>query len=254
MQSFTHIVSLAPVAASVGGAIDRQPANQRGFLRRFFACTESGGGIPASPGEGDGAGAALRYFFLSIVVAVSLSRHRGPPTSCASRPGEQRAPARQHLADRYRDRGAGRTGDINNYTGATCPTTRSGCGRSTMPACPPCSIPHSLTNSLLLQRTAGEIDVKAEGPGIPAIFHQRNRNRSHSARLRFQANWWVLPGTRAQSKQSSDFPEIAFGIANITLQRTAPPASALDRRHTDSDFHYLPIRGSTGARAHGRDG
>ncbi len=90
---------------------------------------------------------------------------------------------------------------------------------------------------------AGELYVEAEGPGLPAYFLTGTETDPTAAGSDFKANWWYA-GFDGVVKQASDFPDIAFGTANISLHTDRNSAlGKLIGGNTDADYHFLPVRG-----------
>jgi hypothetical protein len=109
------------------------------------------------------------------------------------------------------------TGDINNYTLIYVSNNPE-----LVTAFNHAGVPALLDNTLTYQftydstGTAGEIYVKAEGAGLPAYFISGAETDPTTPGFDFKANWWFA-GDKGTVKQATDFPNIAFGTANITL-------------------------------------
>jgi len=90
---------------------------------------------------------------------------------------------------------------------------------------------------------SGELYVEAEGLGLPAYFLTGTETDPSSAGFDFKANWWYQ-GFAGVIKQATDFPNIAFGPANVSLHTSRESVlGMLIGGNTDADFHFLPVRG-----------
>jgi hypothetical protein len=86
-------------------------------------------------------------------------------------------------------------------------------------------------------------NVEAEGTGVPAYFITGTESDPASAGFDFKTNCWYH-GFDSIIKQASDFPDIAFGTANLSFHTSrASVFCKLIGGKTDSDFHFLPARG-----------
>jgi hypothetical protein len=136
------------------------------------------------------------------------------------------------------------TGDINNYTLiylSNNPELVAAFNHAGVPALLDPTLTYQFTYDS--SGTAGEIYAKTEGPGVPAYFISGTETDPTTAGFDFKANWWFA-GDKGIIKQASDFPNIAFGTATITLHtdRTGVLGQLIGG-NSDADFHYLPIRG-----------
>ena len=90
---------------------------------------------------------------------------------------------------------------------------------------------------------SGELYVKAEGLGLPAYFFTGTESDPTGPGSDFKANWWFA-GDGSVVKQATDFPSIAFGNASVSAHTDRNSAlGKLIGGNSDSDFHFLPIRG-----------
>jgi len=90
---------------------------------------------------------------------------------------------------------------------------------------------------------AGELYVKAGSFNLPDYFLTGTEADPASGGIDFKANWWFA-ARAGRIKQASEFPNIAFGPANVGLHTSRN--SVLGRLiggNTDADFHFLPVRG-----------
>jgi len=217
MKSFTayresaSLVAAAGVAPSTAQAGEIQP---RGLVI-FRAATEAGrgSGPPVSLGEGDGAGARSELCFIDRGVRPVIDgRHRGPRHQLRFVRGTAAPPLRPNLARSDREVAPdGTGGPHHNYTVIyLSQQPRSGRGVHPCLACPPASIPHSLTQFTLRtpDGTKGEIMSKEEGLAYQHIYSGNRNPDNHDARLRFKANWWC--GDKGRFQQASDFPDIGL--------------------------------------------
>jgi len=136
------------------------------------------------------------------------------------------------------------TGDINNYTliyVSDNPDLVQAFNHAGVPALLDSRLTYQFTYDST--GTAGEIYVKAEGAGVSAYFITGTETDPTTPGFDFKANWW-FHGAYGTVKQASDFPDIAFGTAAITVHtdRTSMLGQLIGG-NTDGDFHYLPVRG-----------
>jgi hypothetical protein len=136
------------------------------------------------------------------------------------------------------------TGNINNYTliyVSNNPELVGAFNHAGVPA----KFDPTLTYQFTYDSTgkAGEIYVEVEGEGLPAYFISGTETDPTAPGSDFKANWWFA-ADKETIKQASDFPDIAFGTANIALHtdRTSMLGQLIGG-NTDSDFHILPLRG-----------
>jgi hypothetical protein len=136
------------------------------------------------------------------------------------------------------------TGDINNYTLIYVSNNPE-----LVLAFHLAGVPAALDPSLVYEFTydstgvAGELYVEAEGPGLPPYFLTGTEADPTGPGSDFKANWWFAD-SGTQVKQASDFPNIAFGAANIALHTDKNSAlGQLIGGNTDADYHFFPVRG-----------
>jgi len=91
--------------------------------------------------------------------------------------------------------------------------------------------------------TAGELYVEVESLGLPAYFLTGTETDPTAPGSDFKANWWYATSHEIV-KQASDFPDIAFGTSSISLHTDRnSDLGKLIGGNTDSDYHFLPVRG-----------
>jgi hypothetical protein len=137
-----------------------------------------------------------------------------------------------------------KTGDINNYT-LLHVTNNADLTRafrlSGLPAIFDSTIAYEFTYDST--RKAGEPYVEVEGPDLPAYFVTGKAIDPTGAGADFKANWWYKRSAGVV-KQAFDFPDIAFGAANVSLHTSRNSLlGMLIGGNTDADFHFLPLRG-----------
>lgn len=140
------------------------------------------------------------------------------------------------------------TGDINNYT-LIYVTDNAQLALAFRFAGLPAIFDPTITYEFTYDSTgkSGDLYVEAEGPGLPAYFLTGTETDPSGGGQDFKANWWYQ-GFAGIIKQASDFPNIAFGSANVTLHTSRKSLlGVLIGGNTDSDFHFLPVRGVYGA-------
>lgn len=136
------------------------------------------------------------------------------------------------------------TGDINNYT-LIYVTDNVQLALAFRLAGLPALFDPTLTYEFTYDSTAksGELYVESQGPGLPPYFLTGTETDPSGAGSDFKANWWYQ-GFAGVIKQASDFPDIAFGTANVSLHTSRESAlGKLIGGNTDADFHFLPVRG-----------
>ena len=90
---------------------------------------------------------------------------------------------------------------------------------------------------------AGELYAEVEGLGLPAYFLAGTETDPTAPGSDFKANWWYL-SNGSKIKEASDFPDIAFGTANMSLYTDKNSyLGKLIGGNSDSDYHFLPLRG-----------
>jgi hypothetical protein len=140
------------------------------------------------------------------------------------------------------------TGDINNYTLIYVSNNAELVLAFNLAGVPAMFDP-SLTYQFTYDSTgkSGELYVEAEGIGLPAYFLTGTESDPTGPGSDFKANWWFANGG-AVVKQASDFPDIAFGAAAVSLHTDRNSAlGQLIGGNSDSDFHFLPVRGVYGS-------
>ena len=136
------------------------------------------------------------------------------------------------------------TGDINNYT-LIYVTDNARLALAFRLAGLPAIFDPTITYEFTYDSTgkSGELYVEAEGAGLPAYFLTGTESDPSGAGFDFKANWWYQ-GFGGVIKQASDFPNIAFGSANVTLHTSRESVlGKLIGGNSDADFHFLPVRG-----------
>lgn len=136
------------------------------------------------------------------------------------------------------------TGDINNYT-LTYVTDNAQLALAFHRVGLPVIFHPTITYEFTYDSTgkSGELYVEAEGAGLPAYFLTGTETDPSGGGSDFKANWWYK-GFAGVIKQASDFPNISFGPAYVTLHTGRE--SVLGRLiggNTDTDFHFFPVRG-----------
>jgi hypothetical protein len=136
------------------------------------------------------------------------------------------------------------TGDINNYTliyVSNNPDLVQAFHMAGVPAVLDPSLTYQFTYDS--SGTAGELYVEAEAGDLPPYFLTGTESDPTGPGSDFKANWWyTAQGTVV--KQASDFPNIAFGGANISLHTDKNSAlGQLIGGNTDADYHFFPVRG-----------
>lgn len=136
------------------------------------------------------------------------------------------------------------TGDINNYT-LIYVTDNAQLALAFRLSGLPASFDPTITYEFTYDATgkSGELYVEAEGEGLPAYFLTGTEADPTGGGSDFKANWWYR-GFFGVIKQASDFPNIAFGAANVSLHTSRQSVlGKLIGGNTDADFHFLPVRG-----------
>jgi len=225
--------------------IARADQSNRGFSVDFAQCTEAVGVGPVSLAKAAALVPAPFSVLPIVAVPVSTAAIVVRATSCASVRVDGGAPAATNISQIGVEVVApDGTGDINNYTLiyiSNNPDLVGAFNHAGVPALFDPTFTYQFTYDTT--GTAGEIYVKAEGFGAPAYFISGTETDPTTPGFDFKANWWFA-GSKGTVKQASDFPDIAFGTANITLHtdRTSMLGQLIGG-NTDADFHYLPVRG-----------
>jgi len=136
------------------------------------------------------------------------------------------------------------TGDINNYT-LIYVTDNAPLALAFRIAGLPAIFDPTLTYEFTYDSTgkSGELYVEGNGQGLPAYFLTGTETDPSGGGSDFKANWWYQ-GFAGVIKQASDFPNIAFGPANVSLHTSREGVlGKLIGGNTDTDFHFLPVRG-----------
>jgi len=136
------------------------------------------------------------------------------------------------------------TGDINNYTliyVSNNPDLVLALRLAGVPALLDPTLTYEFTYDST--GTSGELYVEADSLGLPPYFLTGTESDPTGPGSDFKANWWFAAGGSVV-KQASDFPNIAFGAANVSLHTDRHSAlGQLIGGNTDADFHFLPVRG-----------
>jgi hypothetical protein len=136
------------------------------------------------------------------------------------------------------------TGDINNYT-LIYVTNNENLAEAFQVTGLPVVFDRTITSEFTYDSTgkAGELYVEVGGPDLPAYFFTGTETDPAGAGSDFKANWW-FKGSGGIIKQASDFPNIAFGSASVSLHTSRKSfLGKLIGGNTDADFHFLPVRG-----------
>lgn len=136
------------------------------------------------------------------------------------------------------------TGDINNYT-LTYVTDNAQLALAFHRVGLPVIFDPTITYEFTYDSTgkSGELYVEAEGAGLPAYFLTGTETDPSGGGSDFKANWWYK-GFAGVIKQASDFPNISFGPANVSLHMSRESVlGKLTGGNTDTDFHFFPVRG-----------
>jgi len=136
------------------------------------------------------------------------------------------------------------TGDINNYT-LIYVTDNAQLALAFRLLGLPAIFDPTLTYEFTYDSTgkSGELYVEAQGQGLPGYFLTGTETDPSGSGSDFKANWWYQ-GFAGVIKQASDFPNIAFGPANVSLHTSRESVlGKLIGGNTDADFHFLPVRG-----------
>jgi hypothetical protein len=136
------------------------------------------------------------------------------------------------------------TGDINNYT-LIYVSDNAELVSAFQCAGVPAMFDPTLTYQFTYDSTgkAGELYVEVESLGLPAYFLTGTETDPAAPGSDFKANWWYA-SEREVVKQASDFPDIGFGTASISLHTDRTSfLGKLIGGNTDSDYHFLFVRG-----------
>jgi hypothetical protein len=229
---------LAPVIASADNS-------NRGFSVDFSQCTEAVGVGPVSLTAASALVPAQFTTLPIVATPASTAAIVVRATSCAGVRVDGGTSLPTHISQIGVEIVApDNTGDINNYTliyVSNNPELVTAFNHAGVPALLDPTLTYQFTYDST--GTAGEIYVKAEGSGLPAYFISGTETDPTAPGFDFKANWWYA-APKGTVKQASDFPNIAFGTAAITLHtdRTSLLGQLIGG-NTDSDFHYLPLRG-----------
>jgi len=216
-------------------------APERGFYVDFSGCTEFAGVGPVDFAK---ASALVPQVFTTLLVGstggivvratscsgVSVNGGRKTPT-LISQIGVEIVPPDG-------------TGDINNYT-LIYVSDNAELVSAFQCAGVPALFDPTLTYQFTYDSTrkAGELYVEVESLGLPAYFLSGTETDPTVPGSDFKANWWYAT-SHAVVKQASDFPDIAFGTSSISLHTDRTSfLGKLIGGNTDSDYHFLPVRG-----------
>jgi len=136
------------------------------------------------------------------------------------------------------------TGDINNYT-LIYVTNNPDLALAFQSLGLPALFDPTITYEFTYDSTgkAGELYVKAGSFNLPDYFLIGTETDPTTGGIDFKANWWFA-ARAGRIKQASEFPNITFGFANVSLHTSRNSAlGKLIGGNTDADFHFLPVRG-----------
>jgi len=224
-------------------SIDTQPASAQalGFSVDFWQCTEFAG---VGPVDFATASRLVEPAFTTLAVG-STAAIVVRATSCASAQVNRGAGVPAIISQIGIEIVApDGTGDINNYT-LIYVTDNAQLALAFRLAGLPTVFDPTIAYEFTYDSTgkSGELYVEAEGVGLPAYFLTGTETDPSGGGQDFKANWWYQ-GFAGIIKQASDFPNIAFGTANVTLHTSRKSVlGMLIGDNTDSDFHFLPVRG-----------
>jgi hypothetical protein len=239
-----HLASLGMVFALV--SLARADEGNRGLSVDFTQCTEAVGVGPVSLAK---ASALVPPVFTTLPIATANAPTTAAIVVRATSCGGVRVDSGASLPTNISQVGVevvspDGTGDINNYTLVYLSNNPELVKRFNHAGVPALLDP-GLTYQFTFDPTgaAGEIYVEAEGFGVPAYFITGTEADPTGPAFDFKANWWYA-ADKGLVKQASDFPNIAFGTANISFHtdRTSVLGQLIGG-NTDTDFHYLPVRG-----------
>jgi hypothetical protein len=136
------------------------------------------------------------------------------------------------------------TGTINNYTVIYESNNLELVEAFNLAGVPAVYAPSLTYQFTYTSATSGTLYAGVDGFGIPAYFlFGTASDPAPNTGADFKANWWY---DRSGSivKQASDFPNISFGNANVTVYTDKSSVlGQLIGGNSDSDFHFLPVRG-----------
>jgi hypothetical protein len=247
VKQLVQTANLAYIGLSLlfAPAMARADASNRGFSVDFSQCTEAVGVGPVSLAK---ASALVPAPFTALPIVATPATTAAivvRATSCAGVQVNGGAAVPTNISQIGVEIVApDGTGDINNYTLiylSNNPELVTAYNHAGVPALLDPTLTYQFTYDTT--GTAGEVYVKAEGPGVPAYFISGTETDPTTPGFDFKANWWFA-GDKGSVKQAADFPNIAFGTAAITLHtdRTSMIGQLIGG-NTDSAFQYLPIRG-----------
>ena len=136
------------------------------------------------------------------------------------------------------------TGDINNYTlvyASNNPFLVAAFILSGLPARYDPDMSYDFTP--IQSGAPSEFYASVAPAGLPAwFFHGTETPPPPDSATLFTANWWS--GPNALLKQSTTFPQISFGTANVTFYTSrGSEFGTLIGGNTDSNFSILSVRG-----------
>lgn len=236
----TRILFLAAAGLAIA-LLTAQAQPARSFMVDFSQCTEFAGVGPVNYEKATGLVPAV-FSALSVGTTgalvvratacsgVSINGGRSVPTSISQIGVEIVSPDG--------------TGDINNYTliyASNNPELVLAFNSVGVPAIYDPSLTYQFTYDSTGK--AGELYAEVAGIGLPAYFLTGTETDPTAPGSDFKANWWFAKGGETV-KEASDFPNIAFGSAAVSLHTDRNSVlGQLIGGNTDSDFHFLPIRG-----------
>ena len=246
ITTLSHALCLTSLLASLWApSIARADESNRGFSVDFAQCTEAVGVGPVSLAKATSLVPAPFTVLPIVATPASTAAIVVRATSCSSVKVNGGAGVPTNISQIGLEIVApDNTGDINNYT-LIYVSNNPELVTAFLHAGVPAIFDPSLTYQFTYDNTgtAGEVYVAVDGEGLPAYFISGTETDPTAPGFDFKANWWFA-ADKAVIKQASDFPDIAFGTANIALHtdRTSMLGQLIGG-NTDADFHYLPIRG-----------
>jgi hypothetical protein len=235
------VLALAATVMATPPASAQAGLDTRGFSVDFSQCTEFAGVGPADFAK---ASSLVQPTFTTLPVgstaAIVVRATRCAGAQVSGGPGVPTIISQIGIEVVPPDG----TGDINNYT-LIYVTDNAQLALAFRFVGLPVIFDPSLTYEFTYDATgkSGELYVEGEGAGLPAYFLTGTETDPSGGGFDFKANWWFR-GFAGVIKQASDFPDIAFGPANVTLHTSRESVlGKLIGGNTDADFHFLPVRG-----------
>lgn len=241
MRKVWTIIWAALAGGFVASVAWADPPGDRGFTVDFSQCTEA---VGVGPVDFARASALVPSAFTTLPVG-STAAIVVRATSCAGAKVNGASPVPTIISQiGIEIVPPDGTGDINNYT-LIYVTNNEDLTEASRTVGLPAFFDPTITYEFTYNLTgkAGELYVEAAGEGLPAYFLSGTETDPAGAGFDFKANWW-FKGPAGIIKQASDFPNIAFGTASVSLHTSR--SSLLGRLiggNTDADFHFLPLRG-----------